>query len=95
MIKNIFEPLGLKNINMIPTQSMKDNLAAMNIRNVDNSLTSRDIHLMSRALRLETEADKKGFFNSGGAGCFTKPQEYARKSHRFRCLICSYRAVLT
>lgn len=78
MVKNIFEPLGLKNINMIPSEHMKDRLALMNIRKGDGSLTYSEHHLMARALRLESDADKKDFFNSGGAGCFAKPQEYVR-----------------
>ncbi|KAI1808062.1 beta-lactamase family protein [Daldinia bambusicola] len=75
--KNICEPLGLKNISMIPTQSMKDNLAHMHQRLPDGKLISRD-HLLRRPLMVETPTEIADTFNSGGAGLFAKPQEYAR-----------------
>ncbi|KAI1466078.1 beta-lactamase family protein [Daldinia caldariorum] len=75
--KNICEPLGLKNVNMIPTQSMKDNLAYMHQRLHDGKLIPRD-HLLRRPLVVETPAEIADTFNSGGAGLFAKPQEYAR-----------------
>ncbi|KAL3421889.1 beta-lactamase [Phlyctema vagabunda] len=75
--QHIFEPLGLKNISMLPTKSMKANLANMNFRRADGSLSAYD-HLLRRPLIVETEEEIKSCFNSGGAGCFAKPQEYAQ-----------------
>ncbi|KAF2093754.1 beta-lactamase [Rhizodiscina lignyota] len=78
MVQNIFEPLGLKNINMIPTKDMKEKLVYMNVRNPDGTLTFRDAHIMSRSLRIEKPEEIASYFNSGGAGCFAKPQEYCQ-----------------
>ncbi|OTB16560.1 hypothetical protein K445DRAFT_316838 [Daldinia sp. EC12] len=75
--KNICRPLGLENVNMIPTQSMKDNLAYMHHRQHDSKLIPRD-HLLRRPLTASTPAEVADTFNSGGAGLFAKPQEYTR-----------------
>ncbi|KAF2454998.1 beta-lactamase family protein [Lineolata rhizophorae] len=75
--RNIFEPLGLKNISMMPSASMKANLAYMNQRAPDGQLSPRD-HLLRRPLIVSSPEDIKGCFNSGGAGCFAKPQEYCQ-----------------
>ncbi|KAI0851311.1 beta-lactamase family protein [Daldinia vernicosa] len=75
--KNICQPLGLENINMIPTQSMKDNLAHMHQRLHDGKLIPRD-HLLRRPLIVSTPQEIADTFNSGGAGLFAKPQEYTR-----------------
>ncbi|KAL2065969.1 hypothetical protein VTL71DRAFT_3639 [Oculimacula yallundae] len=74
---NIFKPLGLSEISMIPTNSMKSKLAYMNQRNLDGSLTARD-HVLRRPLVVESAADISSCFNSGGAGCFAKPREYCQ-----------------
>lgn len=76
---NIFEPLGLQNISMFPTAAMKGKLAHMNSRNADGSLAKFD-HIHRRPLIVETKSDVEVCFNSGGAGLFANPQEYARKS---------------
>jgi CubicO group peptidase (beta-lactamase class C family) len=78
--KNIFSPLGLKNISMFPTGDMKKNLAYMNARTPDGQLQPRD-HLLHRPLVVEGR-DIDDCINSGGAGCFAKPQEYCRKWKR-------------
>lgn len=77
--RNVFEPLGLKDISMLPTASMKANLALMNQRAPDGQLSSRD-HPLHRPFIVQSPEEVKGYFNSGGAGCFAKPQEYCRKS---------------
>lgn len=56
---------------------MKERLAHMNFRNKDGKLSPYD-HIQRLPLIVD-EAGKKDVFNSGGAGCFAKPQEYARK----------------
>ncbi|KAH8646179.1 beta-lactamase [Xylariales sp. PMI_506] len=75
--KNICQPLGLDNLNMFPTPSMKKNLAYMHYRRPDGVLVPRD-HLHRHALVISTEEEIASCFNSGGAGVFAKPQEYAR-----------------
>lgn len=76
--KNIFEPLGLKNINMYPTPEMRKSFAYMQQTDANGSTMTRD-HLYRRPLKAETDAEKKAIFNSGGAGCFARPVEYCRK----------------
>ncbi|KAK0911392.1 hypothetical protein LTR57_015418 [Friedmanniomyces endolithicus] len=75
--QHIFSPLGLKNISMLPTASMKSNLAYMNGRGPDGVLFPRD-HLLHRPLVVSDQADMDRCCNSGGAGCFAKPQEYCQ-----------------
>jgi CubicO group peptidase (beta-lactamase class C family) len=75
--RNIFEPLGLNNISMFPSASMKKKLAYMNQRDPQGQLSGRD-HLLRRPLIAQTAEDIKTCFNSGGGGCFAKPQEYCR-----------------
>ncbi|KAI1336086.1 beta-lactamase [Xylariaceae sp. FL0016] len=77
MKNHIFEPLGLKNMNMLPTQAMMDNLAYMNFRAADGKLLPRD-HPMRRPLLASTKEELAACFQSGGGGLFAKPQEYAR-----------------
>jgi len=77
--KNVLQPLGLKNMNMIPTREMRERLAYMHSRDKDGVLSPRD-HLLRLPLVVDPddEAEVARVFNSGGAGMFAKPQEYAR-----------------
>jgi len=77
MMKNIFEPLGLKNIGFFPNKEMRDNIMTMMQRYPDGHAEERD-HVYRRALLAETEEEQKNIFNSGGAGCFAKPSEYCQ-----------------
>ena len=74
----IFEPLGLENISMFPTESMKANLAHFQFRNADGTLSLYD-HVNRRPLIVTSGAEKKTCLNSGGAGCFANPREYCRR----------------
>lgn len=76
---NICAPLGLENVDMVPTKAMRERLAHMHQREKDGKLTPRD-HLNRRALVVETPEEVAGLFHSGGAGLFAKPQEYTRRS---------------
>lgn len=79
MKKNIFEPLGIKDASMIPSQDMKDKLAYMNHRRGhDGSLHPRD-HLLRTPLVVTEKEEISRCFNSGGAGLFARPQEYCSK----------------
>ncbi|KAK2786598.1 hypothetical protein FQN52_007774 [Onygenales sp. PD_12] len=73
--KHIFEPLGLKNITMLPPAEMKAKLAYMHARNADGTLTQRD-HLLRWPLLAKNKEETNGMLNSGGAGCFANPQDY-------------------
>ncbi|KAF3762892.1 beta-lactamase/transpeptidase-like protein [Cryphonectria parasitica EP155] len=77
MVKNIFEPLGIKDMSMFPSPKMKANLAFMQQRSPDGSLRSRD-HLMRTPLVVQRGEDISRCFNSGGAGLFARPQEYCK-----------------
>ncbi|KAK9454025.1 beta-lactamase family protein [Dipodascopsis uninucleata] len=74
--ENVFKPLGIKNISMFPNEEMKSKLAHMNYRNSNGEMEPND-HLLRRPLIIES-SEVKSCFNSGGAGCFAKPQEYGR-----------------
>jgi len=77
--KNVLGPLGLKNMNMIPGKEMREKLAHMHSREKDGVLRPRD-HLLRMPLVVDpdNEAEVGRIFNSGGAGMFAKPQEYAK-----------------
>ncbi|OAX81344.1 hypothetical protein ACJ72_04317 [Emergomyces africanus] len=72
---NIFKPLGLKNISMLPSVEMKSKLAYMHARNPDGTLSQRD-HLLRWPLLAKNKEETIGMLNSGGAGCFANPQDY-------------------
>ena len=78
--KNVLQPLGIENISMFPSKEMKEKLAYMYQREKDGVLRPRD-HLMRQPLIIDPddEAEVAQIFNSGGAGMFGKPREYARK----------------
>lgn len=78
MKKNIFEPLGIKDMTMIPTQEMKARLAFMQQRYADGVLRPRD-HLLRVPLVAKGEDEIARYFNSGGAGLYARPQEYCSK----------------
>jgi len=75
-LKNIYEPLGLKNITMFPNEDMKKRLASMHQRNQDGSLVERD-HLLLKPLKASSN-EIGGILNSGGAGAFATPSDYAQ-----------------
>lgn len=74
--RHIFEPLGLDNISMVPNASMKAKLVYMNQRLPQGQLSRRD-HPVRRPLVVDSAEE---VFNSGGGGCFAKPQEFCRKT---------------
>ncbi|KAJ8111000.1 hypothetical protein ONZ43_g5731 [Nemania bipapillata] len=71
--KHILQPLGLKNMSMVPTQEMKSKLAYMHAKDQDGTLRPRN-HLLRAPLVVSH--DNEALFHSGGAGMFAKPQEY-------------------
>ncbi|EAW12650.1 serine hydrolase domain-containing protein [Aspergillus clavatus NRRL 1] len=75
--RNIFQPLGLSNISMFPSPSMKANLVYMNQRAPDGQFAARD-HLFRPPLIAQSPEEIKSCFNSGGAGCFANPQDYCQ-----------------
>jgi len=86
--KHIFQPLGIENISMFPTKSMKENLAYMHQKTADGQIYQRN-HLHRRPLVVDGEEIAKTY-NSAGAGCFAKPIEYCRKLNQLwktQCLL--------
>lgn len=75
--KNIFHPLGLKEMSMIPTADMKSKMAHMHSRDPQGNIRPRD-HLQRLPLVIDDAdtATVANVFNSGGAGMYAKPQEY-------------------
>lgn len=77
--KHIFEPIGVKNINMFPTPEMISKLCWMNKRSPDGKLSlNENGHLQKRNLQVETDDEKKVTFNAGGHGAFARPVEYCQ-----------------
>ncbi|CAH0022591.1 unnamed protein product [Clonostachys rhizophaga] len=79
MQKNIFQPLGLTEMSMIPNKEMRSKLAYMHQREKDGKLRPRD-HLQRVPIVVDLADEKKvgEIFNSGGAGMFARPQEYCK-----------------
>jgi CubicO group peptidase (beta-lactamase class C family) len=77
--KGIVEPLGLKNITMLPTPEMKKKLASMHQRWPENpsKCEERD-HIYREPLNAETEEEQAKLFNSGGAGAYAQPSQYVQ-----------------
>jgi CubicO group peptidase (beta-lactamase class C family) len=75
--KHIFEPLGIKDMSMIPNREMRSRLAYMNFRNAEGKLRGRD-HLLRLPLVVDpdNEEEVKRVFNSGGAGMFARVGDY-------------------
>lgn len=61
---------------MHPTTEMREKLVYMNYRRPDGTMIHRD-HLLRRPLI--DGLKESDFFHSGGAGCYAKPQDYARE----------------
>ncbi|KAK9769990.1 putative Beta-lactamase-related domain-containing protein [Seiridium cardinale] len=77
--KYVFQPLGIKDMSMIPNHDMRRRLAYMHHRSPDGILRARD-HLLRAPLVVDPDnkADVARLFNSGGAGMFAKPQDYCK-----------------
>ncbi|KAK5016820.1 hypothetical protein LTR16_002678 [Cryomyces antarcticus] len=72
--RNIFNPLGIKDISFVPPKEMRDRLARQHYRGADGVLQEGD-HLYSFALK-----DDDSVFHSGGGGCFGSVEEYLSKT---------------
>ncbi|KAL7935916.1 beta-lactamase/transpeptidase-like protein [Trichoderma chlorosporum] len=77
--KNVLQPLGIKDMSMLPNKDMQSRLAYMHSRGVDGKLRPRD-HVLQTPLVInpDNESETRLLFNSGGAGMFSKPQEYCK-----------------
>ncbi|KAJ4210807.1 hypothetical protein NW759_013108 [Fusarium solani] len=77
--KHVFQPLGIKNMSMLPGKDMRSKLAYMHARDPDGKLRPRD-HLLRLPLVVDPDnkSETAAIFNSGGAGMFAQPQEYCK-----------------
>ena len=75
---NIMKPLGLKNVNMLPTDEMKKELAYMHQKWPGQAAAEERDHIYREPIVAETDHEKKHIFHSGGAGCYAKPAEYVQ-----------------
>lgn len=75
---NIFEPLGIEDVSMLPSPGMIERLAYMHQRLSDGTLHPRD-HLMRAPLVAKDEEELSRCFHSGGGGLFANPREYCSK----------------
>jgi CubicO group peptidase (beta-lactamase class C family) len=77
----IMQPLGLRGVNMFPTDDMKRDLAYMHQKwpgaTTPGKTEERD-HMYREPLLAETDADKARLFHSGGAGAFGRPRDYVQ-----------------
>lgn len=74
--KEIFEPLGIKDMSMFPDKHMRENLVACTQRYKDGSFEEID-HPFRRAIYMADQPEqRKHIFNGGGHGIFAKPKEY-------------------
>ena len=82
--KHIFQPLGIKDMSMIPNEDMRRRMAYMNARDADGKLRPRD-HLLRAPLvvDLNNKDEVNRVFNSGGAGMYAKPQDYCSTSSSY------------
>ncbi|KAK5448175.1 hypothetical protein LTS15_009200 [Exophiala xenobiotica] len=77
--ENIFKPMGISDISMVPTEDMKARLAYMHLRSANGELRLHpNGHVNRRPLYASTQAEKAATFHSGGAGCFARPSDYAQ-----------------
>jgi CubicO group peptidase (beta-lactamase class C family) len=76
--KNIMQPLGLKNVNMIPTADMKKNLASMHQRWPESQKAEERDHIYRQPLMAETKEELDNLLHSGGAGAYARPTEYCQ-----------------
>ncbi|KAL4923603.1 serine hydrolase domain-containing protein [Aspergillus undulatus] len=77
--KHILQPLGIRDMSMLPGHALRQRMAYMNQRDPDGSFRPRD-HLLRLPLvaDLDNDAEIAGIFHSGGAGMFAKPQDYCK-----------------
>ncbi|KAF2658489.1 beta-lactamase/transpeptidase-like protein [Lophiostoma macrostomum CBS 122681] len=75
--EHVFKPLGIEHATMFPTKEMRANLAYMHARDGEGNLQERD-HLYKAPFFADTPEKQKAAFQSGGAGLYAKPKEYAK-----------------
>jgi CubicO group peptidase (beta-lactamase class C family) len=77
--EHILAPLGISSegASMFPTKESQKHLAHMHQRDADGNLKERE-HLFHGPLKQSTKEQQDKFFQSGGAGLWSKPKEYVK-----------------
>jgi CubicO group peptidase (beta-lactamase class C family) len=77
--EHIFPAVGISSdgATMFPTKEAQQNLAHMHQRDGEGQLKERD-HLFKGPLEQSTKEQQDKFFQSGGAGLWSKPKEYVK-----------------
>jgi CubicO group peptidase (beta-lactamase class C family) len=83
MQAHIFEPLGLADISLFPTDSMKSRLAKISTCSYDTESLSETAHFMQAVLQMSSKEWAETSFQNGGGGCFARPQDYCGKQLPF------------
>jgi CubicO group peptidase (beta-lactamase class C family) len=76
---NIFAPLGISSsaASFFPQKNVHKNVAHMHQRDGEGKLKERE-HLFKAALYQESKEQQDKFFQSGGAGLWSRPKEYVK-----------------
>lgn len=74
---NIFEPLGIQDVSMLPSPDMIERLAYMHQRTPAGNIRPRD-HPVRAPLVAQDEEELSRCFHSGGGGLFANPREYCK-----------------
>lgn len=72
MQKHIFKDLGIQDLSMVPSESMRRRLVGIWQKNEDGHLTRRSFPLCSSI----SKAESTGIFYSGGAGLYGSIREF-------------------
>jgi CubicO group peptidase (beta-lactamase class C family) len=76
---NIFAPLGIATsaASFFPAKNVHKHVAHMHQRDAEGKLKERE-HLFGAALHQESSEQQDAFFQSGGAGLWSRPKEYVK-----------------
>jgi CubicO group peptidase (beta-lactamase class C family) len=76
---HIFAPLGISSsaASFFPQKDVHKNVAYMHQRDAEGKLKERE-HLFKAALQQESKEQQNKFFQSGGAGLWSRPKEYVK-----------------
>jgi CubicO group peptidase (beta-lactamase class C family) len=77
--QNVFEPLGISadSATFFPAKEVQKNVAHMHQRDGEGNLKERD-HVFKDALQQASKEEQDKFFQSGGAGLWSRPKEYVK-----------------
>lgn len=79
LAEHVFKPLGItaEGATFFPPKEAQKNLAHMHQRDPEGNLKERE-HFFKAPLSQSTKEQQDKFFQSSGAGLWTKPKEYVK-----------------